>query len=69
MNNLPETEAINRQLYIEWIPQIMYNQHQTGPAGAMLFVPPFRDPFNYNYDPLVPDGHRPGRRPPFTTGS
>ena len=54
--NLPETEAVNRQLYVEWIPQIMYNQHQTGPAGAVLFVPPFRDPFNYNEDPLVPMG-------------
>ena len=56
MNNLPETEAVSRQLYIEWNPQIMYNQHQTGPAGTVLFVPPFRDPFNYNYDPLVPMG-------------
>ena len=56
MNNLPETEAVNRQLYIDWVPQIMYNQHQTGPAGAVLFVPPFRDPFNYNQDPLVPMG-------------
>jgi len=56
MNNLPETEAVNRQLYVEWYPQIMYNQHQTGPAGTVLFVPPFRDPFNYNYDPLVPMG-------------
>ncbi|MEI6667748.1 MAG: M14 family zinc carboxypeptidase [Acidobacteriota bacterium] len=55
-NNLPETEAVNRQLYIEWLPQIMYNQHQTGPAGAVLFVPPFRDPFNYNQDPMVPMG-------------
>jgi len=54
--NLPETEAVNRQLYLEWVPQIMYNQHQTGPAGAVLFVPPFRDPFNYNQDPLVPMG-------------
>ena len=54
--NLPETEAVNRQLYIEWYPQIMYNQHQTGPAGTVLFVPPFRDPFNYNVDPLVPMG-------------
>src|SRR5207244_13337032 len=31
----------------------MYNPHQTGPAGAVLFAPPFRDPFNYNFDPLV----------------
>jgi hypothetical protein len=56
MNNLPETATVNRQLYIEWNPQIMYNQHQTGPAGTVLFAPPFRDPFNYNYDPLVPMG-------------
>ncbi|MCX6552968.1 MAG: M14 family metallopeptidase [Acidobacteria bacterium] len=56
MNNLPETAAVNHQLYVEWYPQIMYNQHQTGPAGTVLFVPPFRDPFNYNVDPMVPMG-------------
>jgi Zinc carboxypeptidase len=54
--NQPETEAINRQMYVEWIPQIMYNQHQAGPAGSVLFFSPFRDPFNYNQDPLVPIG-------------
>src|SRR5204862_4672865 len=32
---------------------ITYSHHQTGPAGAVLFAPPFRDPFNYNFDPLV----------------
>jgi hypothetical protein len=32
----------------------MYNHHQTGPAGAVIFMPPFRDPFNFNYDPLIP---------------
>ncbi len=51
--NQPETEAVDRQMYIEWIPQIMYTQHQTGPAGAVLFMSPFRDPFNYNTDPLA----------------
>ena len=55
-NSQPETEAISRQMYIEWFPQIMYNQHQTGPAGTVLFIAPFRDPFNYNQDPLVPMG-------------
>ena len=54
--NQVETENINRQMYVEWIPQIMYNQHQTGPAGSVLFFAPFRDPFNYNQDPLVPIG-------------
>ncbi|HUK29854.1 MAG TPA: M14 metallopeptidase family protein, partial [Candidatus Acidoferrum sp.] len=56
MSNMPETANMNRQLFIEWMPQIMYNHHQTGPAGAVVFVPPFRDPFNYNFDPLVPLG-------------
>ncbi|MDQ6677100.1 MAG: M14 family metallopeptidase, partial [Acidobacteriota bacterium] len=54
MSNMKESTNMNRQLYLEWFPQIMYNHHQTGPAGAVLFAPPFRDPFNYNYDPLVP---------------
>jgi hypothetical protein len=52
----PETEAVNRVLYQQWFPQIVYNQHQSGPSGTVLFAPPFRDPFNYCYDPLVPLG-------------
>lgn len=56
MGNQPETQAVMRQLYVEWMPQIVYNAHQTGPTGAILFSPPFRDPFNYNMDPLVPIG-------------
>jgi hypothetical protein len=56
MSNMPETANMNRQMFIEWFPQIMYNHHQTGPAGAVVFVPPFRDPFNYNFDPLIPLG-------------
>ncbi len=42
--------------YWEWFPQIVYNHHQTGPAGTVMFAPPFRDPFNYNFDPLIPVG-------------
>lgn len=56
MSNMPETTNMNRQLFLEWFPQIVYNHHQTGPAGAVVFMPPFRDPFNYNFDPLVPLG-------------
>ncbi|HVP91936.1 MAG TPA: M14 metallopeptidase family protein [Terriglobales bacterium] len=52
----PETEAQNRVLYRDWHPQIVYNHHQTGPAGTVLFAPPFRDPFNYVFDPLIPVG-------------
>ncbi len=56
MSNMKETTNMNHQLFLEWFPQIMYNHHQTGPAGAVIFMPPFRDPFNYNFDPLIPLG-------------
>ncbi len=56
MSNMKESTNMNRQLFIEWFPQIVYNHHQTGPAGAVVFIPPFRNPFNYNLDPLVPLG-------------
>ncbi|MBR9989738.1 MAG: peptidase, partial [Gemmatimonadetes bacterium] len=48
-----ETENMNRVMYTEWYPQIVYNHHQTGPAGTVMFAPPFRDPFNHNFDPLI----------------
>jgi hypothetical protein len=48
-----ESININRQLYLEWFPQIIYNHHQTGPTGTILFAPPFRDPANYVYHPLI----------------
>jgi hypothetical protein len=54
--NMKETTNQNRILFVEWNPQIMHNVHQTGPAGAVIFIPPFRDPFNYDFDPLVPIG-------------
>jgi hypothetical protein len=53
---MPETTNMNHALFHEWFPQLMYNHHQTGPAGTVIFMPPFRDPFNYNFDPLVPLG-------------
>jgi hypothetical protein len=56
LSSQPETEAINRVFYHEWFPQIVYNHHQTGPPGTVLFAPPFRDPFNYLFDPLVVSG-------------
>jgi hypothetical protein len=54
MAALPESMNMNRVMYTEWLPQIMYNHHQTGPAGTVMFAPPFRDPFNYNFHPLLP---------------
>ena len=55
MSTQPETENMNRVLYRTWFPQIVYNHHQTGPTGTVMFAPPFRDPFNYNFDPLLID--------------
>ena len=53
MSNLSETKNINHLMFWEWHPVIMYNHHQTGPAGSVIFTPPFRDPFNYNIDPMI----------------
>lgn len=53
MLNLKETQNICRQLFVEWLPQIMYNHHQAGPAGSIVAGPPYRDPFNYVFDPMV----------------
>jgi Zinc carboxypeptidase len=51
---LPETQNGERVQYHQWYPQIIYNHHQTGPTGSVMFTPPFRDPFNYYFDPLIP---------------
>ncbi|MFD2573048.1 M14 metallopeptidase family protein [Spirosoma soli] len=54
--NMKESQNIGRQLFVEWIPQIMYNHHQRGPAGSVLAGPPYRDPFNYVFDPMMVTG-------------
>src|ERR671914_2142882 len=36
MSNQPETRNLNHVLYWEWFPQIVYNHHQSGPAGEGL---------------------------------
>jgi len=53
MNNMKESTNISRQLYLEWLPQIVYNHHQAGPAGTVVAGPPYRDPFNHVFDPLI----------------
>ena len=53
MNNMSETTYMSRQLYLEWLPQIVYNHHQAGPAGSVVAGPPYRDPFNYLFDPIL----------------
>ncbi|MDX2414971.1 MAG: M14 family zinc carboxypeptidase [Bacteroidales bacterium] len=53
MATQPETENMARIMYRQWFPQIMYNHHQSGPSDIIVFVPPFRDPPNYWYDPIL----------------
>ncbi|MGF7078284.1 M14 family metallopeptidase [Mucilaginibacter sp. UYCu711] len=53
MMNMKESQNITHQQYLEWLPQIVYNHHQAGPAGSIVAGPPFRDPFNYVFDPLL----------------
>jgi hypothetical protein len=53
MNNMKESTNISLQQYVEWMPQIIYNHHQSGPAGTVVAGPPYRDPFNHVFDPLI----------------
>lgn len=56
MNNMPETRAATTILYNKWYPQIVHNHHQTSPAWARIFLPPFRSPVNPNIHPGVTTG-------------
>ncbi len=53
MNNMAEAINMSRIQYIEWIPQIIFNHHQTSPAGTVVAGPPYRDPFNHVLDPMI----------------
>jgi hypothetical protein len=54
--NQNESINMNKWMYLTWFPQIMYNHHQTGPAGAVMFAPPFRDPASYNFHESIITG-------------
>ena len=41
-----ETRNIARQLYEVFLPQIVYDHHQTAPFPARIFIPPFDEPVN-----------------------
>ena len=56
MLNLSETRAVTRLLFREWFPQIVYNQHQTGPFPSRIFVPPYAEPLNPNIAAPVMEG-------------
>jgi hypothetical protein len=53
MFNMPESRNVARQLYVEWFPQIIHNQHQTGAFPARITIPPYEDPPNPNIPSLV----------------
>jgi hypothetical protein len=55
MQTQRETQVLNRLLYAEWLPQVMYNQHQ-GVWPARMFVPPFPEPINPHIDAAVMRG-------------
>jgi len=56
MGNMPETRAVMNILYNEWYPQIIHNHHQSSPAWARIFIPPFRTPVNSKIHPGVTTG-------------
>jgi len=56
MFNLQETQNVGRQLFHEWLPQMMHNVHQTAVFPARISIPPFEDPLNPNIHPQVVRG-------------
>ncbi|MDX1393031.1 MAG: M14 family metallopeptidase [Gemmatimonadota bacterium] len=48
-----ETKAVTHQLYHEWFPQIVYNQHQSSPFPGRIWMPPFENPVSPHLDPLL----------------
>ncbi|MFQ6069793.1 MAG: M14 metallopeptidase family protein [Candidatus Aminicenantales bacterium] len=53
MFNLPETKAVSKVLYHDWLPQIHLDEHQMGSTGARLFIPPYMNPPIPNVHPLL----------------
>lgn len=56
MFNMKEASNMAKVLYIDWLPQIVYNHHQYSPKGTVVAGPPYRDPFNHVFDPLLVTG-------------
>jgi hypothetical protein len=56
MLNLDETRHNTRLLFREWFPQIVYNQHQSPPFPARIFIPPYAEPLNPHIPAAVMEG-------------
>lgn len=52
-NNLVEVGYWSQVLYRDWLPQMVIDEHQMGPSGPRLFLPPFDDPISPTVHPLV----------------
>ncbi len=48
-----ETKALTRVLYHDWFPQVFLDEHQMGPSGPRMFVPPYAEPMDPDIHPLV----------------
>ena len=53
ISNLLETRNLNRATSKEWYPEILYNQHQTAPFPARIYVPPESEKTNPNVHPIL----------------
>jgi hypothetical protein len=53
MMTFPESSNINKVLYLQWFPQILYNHHGASYPGAVIAAGSYRDPFSTRYDPMV----------------
>ncbi len=53
MFNLQETRNLGQVLFHDWMPQLVYNTHQTAAYPARIFIPPFKDPANPNIPPEI----------------
>ncbi len=52
MNNMVESQVITKA-ELEYYPQVFYDQHQTAPFPARIWIPPFGDPVSLNPHPLM----------------
>ncbi len=48
-----ENQLIVREVHNRWHPHIVFDQHQTEPAGPRFVLPPYIDPVNPHIDPII----------------